>query len=796
MSEMIAIASDELQRLKERASECSMDKSYLQLVIRLMNRVSAASGLEDTIDTMLRNILDVVGGTNIVLYYWIDEEIFYADVFGKRRQVSRVEDQPVQQVIASGEPIEFELPFSDTRMTTPEFGKAYSWVYPLQVGGALVGVFKMESLNIGMRDLYQYLPTFFSFVALVLKNEIMGYTQLKLAYDRLSETNAELNKEIGERERAEEALIRSRDELEQSVAQRTAQLQGANERLQLELAERKRVEDALRGSAQEIQDLYDHAPCGYHSLDRDGLYHRVNDTELQWLGYAREEVVGKLRFPELITATSLETFTDSFPRLMEQGWIKDLEFVMVRKDGSHLPVLLSATAIFDQGNFVMSRSTIFDISDRKKAQEQEHLLSAIVQSSDDAIIAKDLDGTILSWNRGAQRLYGYAAQEAVGKSISMLLPPDRVDELAQIMEQIAREERVEHYTTQRLRKDGRLIPISLTVSPIFDGARQIVGASAIAHDITGQVRAEEEIVRLNKDLEGRVAERTNDLVAKKAELVESQRALMNIVEDLNQKTAELEDANARLQELERLKSMFIASMSHELRTPLNSIIGFSSIILNEWLGPVNPEQKENLATILRSGKHLLSLINDVIDVSKIEAGKIECRLEEFDLYDLLSEAVRYLEQDIRGKGLELRLRLQHQTVRTERRRLLQCVINLLSNALKFTEQGAITVETSREIAATGEPPAPGGLPVRIAVHDTGVGIAAQDIPRLFQPFTRLESPMKTTVPGTGLGLYLTRKLVDEVLRGNIICTSAVGTGSSFTIRIPERIDEKGTGSRG
>jgi signal transduction histidine kinase len=268
---------------------------------------------------------------------------------------------------------------------------------------------------------------------------------------------------------------------------------------------------------------------------------------------------------------------------------------------------------------------------------------------------------------------------------------------------------------------------------------------------------------------------------------------MSIVEDLNRETAELENANVRLQELERLKSMFIASMSHELRTPLNSIIGFSSIILNEWLGPVNPEQKENLATILRSGNHLLNLINDVIDVSKIEAGKIECRFEEFDLYDLLSEAVQYVEKGIREKGLDLRLRLQHQIVRTERRRLLQCTINLLSNALKFTGQGGITVETSREIDATKGPSWLQGMPVSIAIHDTGIGIAAEDIPKLFQPFVRLESSIKTTVPGTGLGLYLTRKLVEEVLRGKILCTSTVGVGSTFTIRIPDRIDEEGTG---
>jgi PAS domain S-box-containing protein len=789
MTEKISITKDELAHLKERASKCSMDKSYLQLVIRLMNRVSAASGLEDTLDSMLRNILDVVGGTNIILYYWIDSEIFSADVYGKRMRIDSIDDDMVQQVIATREAIEFEHPFSDTMMLTPEFTKACTWVYPLLVGTDIIGIFKMENLHIGMRDLYQYLPTFFSFVALVLKNEILGYTRLKQAYDRLSETNAELTEEIDERERAEEELLKARDELEERVAERTAELQSANERLQHELAERELAQEAVRKYSEEIQDLYDHAPCGYHSLDRDGIFTRMNDTELQWLGYTRDEIIGKMRFSDLVTGSSLQTFRENFPRFMEQGWVKDLEFEMVRRDGTILPVLLSATVVYDDdGNYLKSRSTVYDITERRKAQEKEHLLSAIVQSSADAIVAKDLDGVILSWNWGAERIYGYSAEEAVGKSISMLVTPDHPNELAEIMTRLRQGERIEHYTTERLRKDGQRISISLTVSPILNWAGNIVGASTIAHDITGQVNAEEEILRLNKELEERVEARTNDLETKRNELTKSQKALMNIVEDLNQKTAEIEAANAKLQELERLKSMFIASMSHELRTPLNSIIGFSSILLNEWLGPVSPEQKENLATILRSGKHLLNLINDVIDVSKIEAGKIEIRFEQFDLYELISEAVQYVEKDIREKGLELHLELQHQTVCTDRRRLLQCIINLLSNALKFTEQGVITVETSREIDATESPFTLEGASVSIAVHDTGIGIAAEDIPRLFQPFVRLDSPTKTAVPGTGLGLYLTRKLVDDVLHGIILCTSSIGVGSTFTIGIPEGIE--------
>jgi len=436
-----------------------------------------------------------------------------------------------------------------------------------------------------MRELYQYLPTFFSFVALTLKNEILGYTRLQQAYNRLNTANAELTREIAVRGRADGELRTAKAELEERVAKRTAELQSANKRLEQELVERERAQEALRRSGEEVQDLYDHAPCGYHSLDMDGTFIRMNDTELQWLGYSRDEIIGKMRFSDLVTERSLQTFRENFPRFMEQGAVKDLEFEMVRRDGTILPVLVSATAIFDDnGNYLKSRSTVYDITERKKAQEKEHLLSAIVQTSDEAIIAKDLDGVILSWNRGAELIYGYSAEEAIGRNVSMLVPPDHRDELATIMTQLSRGERIDHLTTDRVRKDGRRISISLTVSPILNGTKTIVGASSISHDITRQVRSDEEIVRLNRELEERVEARTNDLEAKRIELEDSQRALMNIVEDLNLKTSELEDANARLQELERLKSMFIASMSHELRTPLNSIIGFSSILHDEWLG--------------------------------------------------------------------------------------------------------------------------------------------------------------------------------------------------------------------
>ena len=245
MERFVTIAKDELAHLEERAGKCAMEKSYLQLFIRFINQVNSASGLEDTVDSMLCNILDVVGGTNIILYYWIDSEILSADVYGRKMRLNAIDDDLVRQVIASRKPIKFEQPFRDTMLTTPEFTQAYTWGYPLLIGPDIIGVFKMDNLP-GMRDLYQYLPIYFGFVSQALKNEILGHTRLKRTYNRLSDTIKEMTMEIAERVQIEDELRKARDELEGRVAERTVELQDANARLLHELAERERIEETIR----------------------------------------------------------------------------------------------------------------------------------------------------------------------------------------------------------------------------------------------------------------------------------------------------------------------------------------------------------------------------------------------------------------------------------------------------------------------------------------------------------------------------------------------------------------------
>ncbi|HWR31620.1 MAG TPA: HAMP domain-containing sensor histidine kinase [Negativicutes bacterium] len=317
-------------------------------------------------------------------------------------------------------------------------------------------------------------------------------------------------------------------------------------------------------------------------------------------------------------------------------------------------------------------------------------------------------------------------------------------------------------------------------------------------------RALENALRLsNVHLESTVMERTQELTASNEELIasneeltamnEEMTAMNETLDSLNRKMASeiserqrvetvLENANLKLKELDHMKSMFIASMSHELRTPLNSIIGFTGMTLQEMSGPLNEEQKDNLSRVKRSANHLLALITDVIDISKIESGKIESHTQSFSLNELVAEAVESVRPLVDEKGMSIEVQTEPDVAMlTDRRRLLQCLINFLSNAAKYSESGKITLGRHRN---NGE--------VELSVTDTGIGIATEDLPKLFEPFERVKSHLQVKAGGTGLGLYLTKKLATEVLRGEVSVESVQGAGSTFRIRVPEILSKEGT----
>jgi len=313
-------------------------------------------------------------------------------------------------------------------------------------------------------------------------------------------------------------------------------------------------------------------------------------------------------------------------------------------------------------------------------------------------------------------------------------------------------------------------------------------------------KSEEELERHRLHLEELVRERTRELEAKTENLKRSEQTLIYLLEDVNEIRADLERANEKLKELDRLKSMFIASMSHELRTPLNSIIGFTGLVLQGMAGEINDEQRDQLQRVYASAKHLLLLITDVIDISKIEVGEIEVFVEEFSLEEVINDAVSSLRTQIDDKGLDVEVDVAPEIrLRTDSRRLLQCILNYLSNAVKFTEEGGVRI-MARRVKGPGtrglESEKPGTRKpqpvtedfVEIAVTDTGIGIREEELPKLFNSFVRLESHLKIITPGTGLGLYLTKKLATEVLGGSVYAESTYGKGSTFVLRIPEELD--------
>jgi len=256
------------------------------------------------------------------------------------------------------------------------------------------------------------------------------------------------------------------------------------------------------------------------------------------------------------------------------------------------------------------------------------------------------------------------------------------------------------------------------------------------------------------------------------ELVQHRNHLEELVDA---RTHELAEVNKRLQELDRLKSMFIASMSHELRTPMNSILGFSGLMLDGVTGEINDVQRDQLQRINNAGRHLLALITDVIDISKVEAGKVTANPKPFDLGELLAEAISIHKLAMEKKGLSFTLDAPAAIAMvTDRHRLLQCLLNLLSNAIKYSNKQGHVVLRARQ----------SGDEVLIDVTDSGIGMSDAQLQQLFKPFVRLDSELAISAGGTGLGLYLTRKLMQELLAGTVSVSSQPGAGSCFTLRLP------------
>ena len=473
---------------------------------------------------------------------------------------------------------------------------------------------------------------------------------------------------------------------------------------------------------------------GIIATDEQGRVIFINPVAQELTGWSSHEAHGESleNVFQIVNEDTRKPVDNPALRAIREGTVFGLanHTVLLTKDGTERPIDDSGSPIKNASGAVIGAVLIFrDISRRRKTEKERGLLAAIVDSSEDAIVSKTLDGLIDSWNKSAERLFEYTAAEAVGRPITIIIPPDRLDEEKEILQRLRRGDRIERLETVRITKSGRPVDVQLTISPIRNHAGEVIGASKTAHDIS-----------VRKKLE-----------AERAGLAERETAARKIAEQAS-----------------LAKDEFIAQISHEIRTPLHSILGWTTM-LRAGRVPA-PEAPRALETIERNARVQIQLIDELLDVSRAIKGQIQLKVRRLEIGEVIDVALDSIRPAIQAKSIELRTQISDRksVVEADPDRLQQILWNLLSNAVKFTPSGgAIDFSVHRS-----------DHHLEVVVTDSGVGIDPEFLPLVFDRFSQAQ---KGTSAGLGLGLAIVRHLVE--LHGGIVQAESGGEGTGATFRV-------------
>ena len=497
---------------------------------------------------------------------------------------------------------------------------------------------------------------------------------------------------------------------------------------------RRRAEDALRVREAELEVITDTTPLMLTRCSKDLRYVYVNRAYANMLGLQPQDIIGR-PIVEVIGTDAYEAIRPYVEKVLQGQPAEYSKEVPYKSVGLRHLIATYRPDLASDGAVVGWVASISDISDRKDTEKALRQFAAIVESTDDAIIGMDLNGLITSWNNAARTLYGYSAEEVIGKSISILIPPEHFQDERQLLAKIRSGERIVHYETLRIAKSGRRIDVSLTVSPIQDATGALIGASKIARDITEQRRVE----------------------AEREELLRREH-----------------DARAEAEVANRVKDEFLANLSHELRTPLNAIVGWASMLRNDTLTP--EETRRAIEIIDRNAKAQTQLIESVLDVSRIVSGKLQFDSRPVEVEKVIEAAIDSMRPAADAKNIKLRLHVSANVppVSGDFNRLQQVVWNLISNAVKFSPGGTGIDVQLKTVAAQ----------VQIVVKDNGHGIGADFLPHVFERFRQADASTTKKFGGLGLGLAIVRHLV-ELHGGSVeVESDGEGKGATFTVKLP------------